>query len=241
MVVGHADDRMGAGTRRLAVIVPSSNSVVERDFVRGVPPGTTIHTARAYLAHTTRIAEEEMLSVHVERAAAELATCRPHVLAFACTSGGAILGEAGEARLEARLEAIAGAPVVSTNRAVAEWLRDRGARRVALVSPYTEELSAAVAETLLARGFEVACVAGMDITDNFAISEVKPDEILRFACNAVDGADFDTLFVTCTNLHAFEVSSQLENVLGVPVVTSNMATLERAAALLEAVRMEGSR
>jgi maleate isomerase len=78
--------------RRIGLIVPSSNTVVEVDFARGVPAGVTLHTARMFLAETTEAAERAMITRCLPRAAEDLASLHPHVVAFACTSGGAVLG-----------------------------------------------------------------------------------------------------------------------------------------------------
>src|SRR5262249_57501658 len=77
---------------RVGAIVPSSNTVVEADFLRALRPGITFHAARMFLAKTTAEAERRMIHDHVPIAVSDLATLRPHVVVFACTSGGAVFG-----------------------------------------------------------------------------------------------------------------------------------------------------
>jgi len=79
-----SDDR--GEWRRVGVIVPSSNTTVETDFMRALPTGVTVHTARMFVAETTAEAERRMIYDHVPKAVTDLATLRPHVVAFACTS-----------------------------------------------------------------------------------------------------------------------------------------------------------
>jgi maleate isomerase len=83
------DDR--SKWQRVGVIIPSSNTTVEADFARALPAGVTFHAARMFLAETTAEAERRMIYNHAPVAVADLATLRPHVVAFACTSGGAVL------------------------------------------------------------------------------------------------------------------------------------------------------
>ena len=214
--------------RRIGVIVPSSNTTVEADFMLGLPDGVMVHTARMYLAETTAEAERRMIHEHVPIAVTDLATLRPHVVAFACTSGGAVLGADGESRLIDTIARETAAIVVSTNDAVGKAIERIGKKRVAVLTPYVNELNQAIRAGLERRGLTVVHLAGLGITDNFAISSVTPDEIVAFAERELAGRTFDLLFVSCTNFRAVEARPLLTKRFGVPVVTSNQATIEAA-------------
>jgi maleate isomerase len=75
-------------------------------------------------------------------------------------------------------------------------------------------------------------MAGLGMTDNFRIANVTPGEIVAFAERELAGRAYDLLFVSCTNFRAVEARPLLMQRFGVPVVTSNQATIEAA---LEAV------
>src|ERR671914_2171314 len=87
------------GHQRIGLIVPSSNTVVEPDFYRTVPSDASVHAARMFLAETTEAAERIMITEYVPQAVKDLASLHPDVVAFACTTGGAVLGADGEAKL----------------------------------------------------------------------------------------------------------------------------------------------
>ena len=74
--------------------------------------------------------------------------------------------------------------------------------------------------------------AEFDPRANFGICSVTPTEILAFAERELADRVFDLLFVSCTNFRAVEARPLLMQRFGVPVVTSNQATIEAA---LEAV------
>lgn len=222
-----------ASSRRLGLIVPSSNTVAEPDFARSVPPYVTVHTARAYLGEVTAAAERAMLESFVPRAAADLATADVHAIVFSCTSAAAILGKAGEERFVRNLRDSGGAPVISTNEAVSLVLGRYGDARVAVVTPYIDELNAAIAGTLRERGVSVRSIVGMSLVDNGSIGRVRPDQIVAFVEEHVDPSDFDVLFLSCTNLRGAESRGLLEERLDRPVVTSNSAALDIALEVLE--------
>jgi maleate isomerase len=212
--------------RRIGVIVPSSNTTVEADFLLGLPEGAMVHTARMFLAETTAEAERRMIYDHVPGAVTDLATLRPHVVAFACTSGGAVLGADGEARLIDSIARETAAPVVSTNDAVGKAIERLGRKRIAVLTPYIDELNMAIRAGLERRGLIVAHLAGLGMTENFAISSVTPNEIVAFAERELVNQTYDLLFVSCTNFRAVEARPFLMQRFGVPVVTSNQATIE---------------
>jgi maleate isomerase len=214
--------------RRVGVIVPSSNTTVEADFMRTLPANVTVHAARMFLAETTADAERRMIYDHARIAVTDLATLRPHVVAFACTSAGAILGADGEAALIANIACETGAFVVSTNNAVGKAIETLGRKRIALLTPYVAELNQAIRAGLERRGLTVVHMAGLGITDNFGICNVTPVEIFAFAERELAGQQFDLLFVSCTNFRAVEARPLLTKRFGVPVVTSNHATIDAA-------------
>src|SRR6516165_2567841 len=221
-----SDDR--SEWRRVGVIVPSSNTTVEADFMRVLPANTTMHAARMFLAETTADGERRMIYDHVPIAVTDLATLRPHVVAFACTSAGAVLGADGEAALIANIARETGAFVVSTNNAVGKAIEALGRKRVALLTPYVAELNQAIRAGLERRGLTVVHLAGLGITDNFGIGNVTPVEIVAFAERELAGQQFDLLFVSCTNFRAVEARPLLTQRFGVPVVASNQATIDAA-------------
>jgi maleate isomerase len=128
-------------TRRLGLLLPSSGTVQEVDFYRRVPSHVTVHAARMRLPATTEADEIRMLDAHVLPAAADLATMRPDVVVFSCTSAGALRGRDYEIRLCGQIGETAGAPSSSTMQAVRDELRGLRVRSVAVVTPYPEALT----------------------------------------------------------------------------------------------------
>jgi maleate isomerase len=114
-------------------------------------------------------------------------------------------------------------------------IESRGARRIGEITPYVTSLNDKIRASLEEDGLEVAAIYGMDIVDNQEIGAVEPERIIRFACDCFEPSAVDLLFVSCTNFRAVEAREPIEELLGVPVVTSNHAALEavlgRTAAL----------
>jgi maleate isomerase len=211
---------------RVGLIVPSSNTVAEVDFYRRLPADATLHTARMHLVETTPEGESAMLDEHLPAAIADLASARPDVVVFGCTSAGALRGNAYEAKLIGRIADETGAEAISVAASVRRAILARTSGRVGIVTPYVESLNDKIRESLEADGIEVAAIHGLGITENFTIAEVEPERIARFAQECFKDGGIDLLFASCTNFRAFDARAETEQALGVPVVTSNHAALE---------------
>ena len=217
-------------TSRIALIVPSSNTVMENDLHAGLPKSRyTVHTDRMYLVETTREAETRMIEQFAQQAASDLGTAKPDLLVFGCTSAGSLFGLEGDRRICGQLGELAGCPTVGVINAVENALSATGARRLAVLTPYNEDLTQSVAKSVSA-GREIVGAFGLGITDNVALADPTPEEISDFARRSLSGLSFDAILVSCTNFRALEAKPALEAEFGVPVVTSNSAVLDEVRA-----------
>ena len=210
---------------RIGLIVPSSNTVCEPDLYTRLPGSCTLHTARMFLEETTPEGESVMLDEHVPRAIVDLATARPDVVVFGCTSAGALRGNAYEGELITRIADETGAPTFSVAASVRRVIREAGGHRVGVITPYVDSLNDKIRQSLEDDGFEVDGIHGLGITQNFAIAEVTPGRIAQFASECFADSDIDLLFASCTNFRAIDAREEIQAALGVPVVTSNHAAL----------------
>ena len=219
------DEQSPKRGQRVGLLVPSSNTVMEVDLYRGLPSGLTVHTARMHMEDTTAAGESRMLDEFAVPAARDLATARPDVVVFGCTSAGALRGNAYDAELCQRISETTGVPTISTIGAVRQDLASMGGYRVGVVTPYTDELNQPIRVSLEADGLKVVSIHGLGITVNFEIAEVTPTDITRFAAQELEGLDLDCLFVSCTNFRGVEALPLLQSHFDLPCVTSNQAVL----------------
>jgi maleate isomerase len=220
---------------RIGLMIPSSNTVMEPDFIRGLPAGWTLHTARMYIEDITAECEYRMLDEFALPAARDLGTARPHVVVFGCTSAGALRGNDYDSQLCKQISELTGVPTVSTIQSVRAAIERSGARRVGIITPYVDELNDRIRASIEADGVEVVRIAGLDIVQNYEIARVPARQITDFAAQTLDGLDIDLVFASCTNFGAMEAIGELTARLGRPVVTSNQAVLTAAVELARTV------
>ena len=122
-------------TKRVGLLVPSSNTVMEADFYRNLPASVTVHTGRMYMESTTVQGEGLMLDEYTLPAAKILATAKPDVVVFGCTSAGALRGNAYDTELCQRISEVTGRPTISVIESVRRKLSATRATRVAVLTP----------------------------------------------------------------------------------------------------------
>jgi maleate isomerase len=228
---------VSARPARVGLMIPSSNTMMEVDFTRDLPPGVALHTARMYMEDTTPAGENRMLDEFALPAARDLGTARPDVVVFGCTSAGALRGNDYDAQLCDRISELTGAPTVSTIGAVRAAIDASGADRIGVITPYVKELNEKIRASIEADGTQVAAIAGLGITENFAIAEVTAADIVSFAERALGelavSGSIALVFASCTNFGAMAARPVIAERLGLPVVTSNQAVLAAAVARLQ--------
>lgn len=211
---------------RVGLLIPSSNTVMEPDFVRELPAGVSLHTGRMFMEETTVEGEERMLDEFTMPAAEAVGTTHPDVIVFGCTSAGALRGNDYDAGLVDQISHLANAPAVSVIRSVREAIAATGARRIGVITPYVEVLNTRIRQSLEADGLEVVDIRGLDLVENFQISQVPVDDIVDFAVRSFGDGDIDLLFASCTNFRAMEARDAIAAAMDVPVITSNQAAVE---------------
>lgn len=211
---------------RVGLIVPSSNTVMEVDLYRRLPESATLHTARMHLRETTPEGESAMLDEHLPTAIYDLATAKPDVVVFGCTSAGALRGNEYEGELVKSIAEQTGAEAISVAASVRRAISARGAHRVGVITPYVEALNTPIRASLEDVGIEVVGIHGLGIDENFAIASVEPSSIVAQAVEQFASVEIDLLFASCTNFRALDARDEIERELGVPVLTSNQAALE---------------
>jgi len=220
---------------RIGLIVPSSNTTAEPEFREHAPEGVEVYGARMRLASVT-VDELDAMSDDAMRAASLLSDADVDTVAYGCTTGSLLHGPGFDAELEAELADVAGVPAVATALSVDRALNELGAQRIAVVTPYTADLDERERSYLTAAGYEVVSIDGRGLTANTDIGWLSPADAYRQTRSAVDqlrtastdtavDEPIDAVFISCTNYQTMAVLDRLQADLGMPVISSNSATL----------------
>jgi maleate isomerase len=215
------DDRPVA--KRVGLVVLATDHTTEPDFRRMVASDEiAIYTARiAYANPTTPENLRRMQPRLADGAALILPEESLDAICYSCTSASVVIGDdVVEAAIR---QAKPDVPVVTPPLAAVQALKAFGARRISVLTPYTVETSTPLTGYFAAHGIEVANLACFGLEDDRVMARVTHQSIVAAAVEAT-APDADALFISCTALRAAGVAAQIEDAIGRPVVTSNLAT-----------------
>jgi maleate cis-trans isomerase len=192
-----------------------------------VPPGVTLHFSRLVASGPTGVpggqeARNRSYLEHIDQSTTLLAMVHPDVIVLAHTASSYSLGQAGEARLLAHLEALSGTRVITAAGAVLQALTYLGVGKIALGTPYAEDISQQSKAHLEAHGLQVVSCGRLEHVHN--IYEETAERAYALA-RRVDAPEAEAVFLSGTGLPTIAVLEMLEHDLGKPVVSSATAMM----------------
>jgi maleate isomerase len=209
--------------KRIGLVILATDHTTEPDFARMVASEEIgIYVSRIHFANPTTPENLRAMQPSLSTGAGLILPGEPlDAIMYSCTSASVVIGD-NEIAAAIR-KAKPGAQVVTPTAAAVLGLRAFGAKRISILTPYTRETSRPMADYFAGLGFDIDRFTCLDMTDDREMARVAPSEIVAFAEEATDPAS-DALFVSCTALRAAGVAAEIEQAIGKPVVTSNLAT-----------------
>ena len=212
----------GPGKYRIGLITLSNDYVTERDFINMRPcDDVVIYTSRVPNTPQCTVETLSEMAPHITTAAALLVPeGRLDVIAYSCTSGTAVMGfEKVRSLIQAARPGIAcTTPITASLEALSRF----GANRIAVLTPYIDEVNSDIARYLEANGKTISAFTSFKFVDNESMARLTSESIYQAALEA-DRDDADALFISCTAIRAVDVIEQIERALGKPVVTAVQA------------------
>lgn len=219
-----------ASRRKIGVIGPSTNTIVQPDYDDLRPAGVTNHYSRIAVSDAQAISDETFMAGTLEidqntlAAVSSVMTAKPDHIVMGMSAVTFYGGRKGAAAWRSKVEDACGVGVTIGSEALVKALRASGnVRRVGLISPYYPVANAEVSKFLADHDIEVARDIPLRCPSWTSIAEVTPEQV-RDAFQAVDGNDVDALIQVGTNLSALRVAAAGELWLGKPVIAINAAT-----------------
>ena len=212
------------GKRRIGLILPSVNIRMEPELNR-CPQlnGFNFYATRVLLDDTTEDTLKAM-ERDLKHAAEMLATVFPEVVVYGCTSGSFIGGTDGNANIIQTIGSICHCPVVTASQAMADAVKAVGAKKLTLVTPYTDDINEKERDFLELNGVQVVAMKGLQIVPAEEL-RTRPAEDIEELVLSTDIPESDAVFISCTNVEGFHICDGLEKKIGKPVLTSNVACI----------------
>jgi maleate isomerase len=196
---------------------------MEAEFWRMASGWATVHTAQIRLEKIT-IDELEEMEEQMLEAAICVADAGVHVIGYGCTSGSLLKGKNHGEEIERKITEKTGIPAVATAKAVIEALGELQVKKLCVATPYIEEINELERKFLEQNEIDVLRIKGLGIVHNREVGSKDPSVAYELA-KEVSVPEAQGIFISCTNFRTIEVIDKLEKELGLPVISSNTATL----------------
>jgi maleate cis-trans isomerase len=220
-------------TLKIGLMVPANNTTMEPELRAWLDdaPCRTLRIPRgkgllgpaeipAYVAQALDLARE-------------YDPAQTDIVAYGCTAAGFIGGPARDAEIQHKLAAITGRPVVTTANAMVAVLREIGARRVAVVTPYLDAVNERLRAYLEQSGITVTRLESFRAETTDELAAITPQQIAALARETMS-ADADAMLIACSQLPTKDILAVLEQDFGKPVWSSIRATAWHARRVLAA-------
>jgi len=212
---------------KIGLVYPSPGWVMEPEFYAMSPEGVITCTTRISLFETNKEQLSLMGETGVE--ATKLLSQAPvDVIALGCTSGSFIGGYEYDKKLIKDMEkASGGIPCITTSNGVVEGLNTLEVKKVAVATPYIQEVNESGKRYLEENGFEVTNIIGLDLLYDKDIDSQSLETVYKLAKEA-DTEDADAVAILCTGIRSVGILEHLEEDLGKPVISAIQATFWHA-------------
>ena len=208
---------------RIGLVVLATDYTIEHEMRMLVNlPGVDIYHAR--IANSPNISPDSLRAMEpLITATAELILPGDtlDVLAYACTSASIVLGTSTVAK---NLNA-AKPEAKTTNPAFAafEAFAALGAKRIAVLTPYSKNVNAMVQNSLEDVGFDVPVFGSFNEPHDPTVATIDSQSLKTGIARITEGQDVDAIFISCTSVRIVADVAAIETELDIPVTSSNHA------------------
>jgi maleate cis-trans isomerase len=207
-------------TRHFGVLIPSTNTTVEMEC-RLLPATYQAHVGRLMSSGGSFSPSRDE---DIEYQSRLLGTAKVEMVILAQTSA-SLFAEDYDDAVTKRMSVGAGVPAITSAQAVGRAVRALGARRVAIVSPYSDAVNERAARYFETKhGLDTIALEGFGATDAYAIGKLGPQNA-RDAFARIDRPEIEVFVVPGGNFPTMSSVASWEREFGKPVVTTNQASI----------------
>ena len=212
--------RKDTSRARIGIIIPSSNRIVEQELVPLYPPGVEVNITRLRMAG---IPPSDLLPA-IASAAASLCDASCGVIVFQCTASSMEEGAKVNEQILETIRKETGRIALTTASALARAVEALAIKDLALLTPYTEAVTARQRSYLEEIGLRIVNCEYKNVStapDFFLLPQAYwLDELAKIATPRAQG-----YLLSCANLPCMSLIESAEQRLGRPLLTSNQVVL----------------
>ncbi len=192
------------------------------------PEGVQFLTTRMPFK-ASRLEDDLKLANEVESHASLCADAAVDLILFNCTAASMV---AGPKNINDRVLKATGIRSTTTIEAVLDAMAATGMKHVALVTAYHQEVVDEEIRYLEERGYKVVSSGGIPCENPIQQGSIPPSTWVQ-TIKSLDLNGADGMLISCAGIQIGSVVQQIEDHVGIPVVTSNQAAVWKCLKLLD--------
>jgi maleate isomerase len=209
-------------THHFGVLIPSANTTVETEYTRHLP-----HSLQAHFARLGRVQDLVFSPSNDDDLAYQsklLGTAKVEIIALTQTSA-SMYADDYDVTATTHMTQNSGTASFTSAPAIGRAIKAFGAKTIALVSPYSEDVMKRTKHYYEARyGVTVKGTAAFAATDSYAISTLSEHNATE-AFARIDAPEIEVMVVPGGNFPTMGFIADWERTLGKPVITTNQVVV----------------
>jgi maleate isomerase len=207
----------------LGVLTPQSNTTVEPELWILLPARTSALIARVTSKSSDMNSRLIHYIEHLDEFCEQFGNAPLNAMVLACTGSSYLIGAQKEAQILERLESQLSIPVLTSAVCVVNALRNLGAKRIGLSSPYPDGLNQKSTLYWQDQGFEVVCVSRVEAAqDAFHPIYAIGSKEARSSMTHFLGQSMDAVVMLGTGMPTLSTILEMNSIQDHPPVLSSM-------------------
>ena len=201
----------------------------DHDCFRMAPPDVSVHFTRVRYSGQVTLADTGAMSEtdRLVEAARLLAALQPDCISWLDTSGSFMFGPEGDRVQVEALTAATGVRASTTSSALLAAFSTLGVTRIAVATPYIDELNQQLCAFFEANQIAVDRMRALELQWEGDISNTDDATVYALARKACS-PQAEAVLIPCTDFASIDLIEPLERDLGIPVITANQASMWHA-------------
>lgn len=210
----------------IGLIVLQSDETIEQEFRHFFPPSSfdvfvsRVPSGLEVTSHTLEAMAHDMTA----SAALFPRSINFDVVAYGCTSGTSFIGSQ---RVAALIQEGCQARHISEPVSALRFAcNKRNIKSLAIISPYIEDVSKQLRIALSDHGINTVAFGSFNEAEEAKVARIAPSSIIEAALHLARSSNADGVFLSCTNLKTIPILTEIEALIGRPVMSSNSVLAE---------------
>ncbi len=209
--------------KKIGLIVLASDYTIDQEF-RNLFPIANLDYYQARIENSP-IITPETLSAMKSKIQSTLKLILPgdklDIVGYGCTSATVVLGED---EIFSSIKSVhPNAKCTTPITAALKAFEALEAKKIAVITPYTEDVNFYISEYIKRSGYSLTAFSSFNEKRDPIVASIDRDSIIAGVKETIQGKKIDMVFISCTSIRFLDFVPQLEELIGIPVTTSNHA------------------